>query len=106
SLREVLERHGPMLAELAACVGAVLCDALAVAHKAGVVHRDVKPGNVMVGPGGRLLLADFGVARIDDDDSLVTRTGALLGTPSFMPPEQALGSTCDGRSDLYSLGAT
>ncbi|MBZ0232038.1 MAG: serine/threonine protein kinase, partial [Deltaproteobacteria bacterium] len=106
SLREVAEAHGPMLAELVACVGALMCEALAVAHAAGIVHRDVKPGNVMLADDGRLLLADFGVARLDDDDSLVTKSGALLGTPSFMAPEQALGNPVDARSDLYSVGAS
>jgi len=106
SLRDVVEDTGPMLAEIVACVGAVLCDALAVAHAAGVIHRDVKPGNVMVSEDGRLLLADFGVARVEDDDSLVTKTGALLGTPSFMSPEQAHGDPLDGRGDVYSVGAT
>src|SRR5262245_47078693 len=101
SLRELAEAGGPLGAGLVAAMGAVVCDALAVAHAAGVVHRDVKPGNVLVAPGGRLLLADFGVARIDDDDSVVTRTGALLGTPSFMSPEQAQGAEVDARSDLY-----
>ena len=105
SLREVAEAAGPMLSELVACIGALVCDALAVAHAAGIVHRDVKPANLMLADDGRLLLADFGVARLDDDDSLVTRTGALLGTPSFMAPEQALGNTVDARSDLYSVGA-
>ena len=106
TLRETVEAHGAMLAELAACVGALLADALAVAHGAGVVHRDVKPANVMVAPGGRLLLTDFGVAHVQDDDSLVTRTGALLGTPAFMSPEQATGAAVDPRTDVYSLGAT
>jgi serine/threonine-protein kinase len=106
SLKEIVEQRGPLLAELAACAGALLADALAVAHAAGVIHRDVKPANVMVAPGGRLLLADFGVARVEDDDSLVTRTGALLGTPAFMSPEQATGTEVDARSDVYSLGAS
>jgi eukaryotic-like serine/threonine-protein kinase len=113
SLRELAEKltaeggAGAALgAEAVASMGAVLCDALAVAHAAGVVHRDVKPANILVAAGGRLLLADFGVARIDDDDSVVTRTGALLGTPSFMSPEQAQGMEVDARSDLYSVGAT
>ena len=106
SLRDVTEACGPLLAELVACIGALVCDALAIAHAAGVIHRDVKPGNVMLSDDGRLLLADFGVARLDDDDSLVTKSGALLGTPSFMAPEQALGNPVDGRSDLYSVGAT
>src|SRR5262245_57527704 len=80
TLKDEIDARGPMFAELCACAGALLADALAVAHAAGVIHRDVKPANVMVAPGGRLLLADFGVARVDDDDSVVTRTGALLGT--------------------------
>jgi predicted Ser/Thr protein kinase len=106
SLKEAVEAGGPMLAELCACAGALLADALAAAHAAGVIHRDVKPANVMVASGGRLQLADFGVARVEDDDSLVTRTGALLGTPAFMSPEQATGADIDARSDVYSLGAT
>ncbi|MCL4227046.1 MAG: serine/threonine protein kinase [Myxococcales bacterium] len=106
SLREIGEARGPLLAELVAAIGALLCDALAVAHAAGVIHRDVKPGNVLLADDGRLLLADFGVAHLEDDDSLVTRSGALLGTPSFMAPEQALGNPVDGRSDLYAVGAT
>ena len=106
TLRELAESRVELPAELIACIGALICDALAVAHAAGVVHRDVKPGNVMFADDGRLLLADFGVAHLDDDDSLVTRTGALLGTPSFMAPEQALGTGVDARSDLYAVGAT
>jgi len=106
SLKDAIDERGPMLAELCACAGALLADALAVAHAAGVIHRDVKPANVMVAAGGRLALADFGVARVEDDDSLVTRTGALLGTPAFMSPEQATGADIDPRSDVYSLGAT
>jgi serine/threonine-protein kinase len=95
-----------MLSEIAACIGALLADSLAAAHAAGVIHRDVKPANVLIAPGGRLLLADFGVARLETDDSLVTRSGALLGTPAYMSPEQATGETATARSDLYSLGAT
>jgi tRNA A-37 threonylcarbamoyl transferase component Bud32 len=106
SLRELADTDAPMLSELVAAIGALLCDALAIAHGAGIIHRDIKPANVMIADDGRLLLADFGVARIEDDDSLVTRTGALLGTPSFMAPEQAHGRTVDGRSDLYSVGVT
>ncbi len=106
TLRELAEGGAALPAELVACVGALVCEALAVAHAAGIVHRDVKPGNVMFADDGRLLLTDFGVAHLDDDDSLVTRTGALLGTPSFMAPEQALGQAVDARSDLYAVGAT
>ena len=107
SLREIVAEHGPMLAEIVACIGLAVCSALGEAHRAGIVHRDVKPANVMVADGGRVALTDFGVARIEDEDSsLVTRTGALLGTPAFMSPEQAMGIELDARSDLYSLGAT
>jgi len=106
SLAAELEQRGAMLSELVACIGALLADALAAAHKASVVHRDVKPANVMIDGAGRLLLADFGVARLETEDSLVTRTGALLGTPAYMSPEQATGDDVTARSDLYSLGAT
>jgi len=106
TLLQEIEQRGPLLAEVVACVGALLADALAAAHEAGIVHRDIKPSNVLIAQGGRLLLADFGVARLETEDSLVTRTGALLGTPAYMSPEQASGDTATSRSDLYSLGAT
>jgi eukaryotic-like serine/threonine-protein kinase len=106
SLLGELERKGPMLAEVAACLGAVLADALGAAHVAGIIHRDVKPANVMIASDGRVLLTDFGVARLETEDSLVTKTGALLGTPAYMSPEQASGDTATAKSDLYSLGAT
>ncbi|HEV7556378.1 MAG TPA: serine/threonine-protein kinase [Kofleriaceae bacterium] len=106
TLMQEIEQRGPILAEVVACVGALLADALAAAHAAGVIHRDIKPANVLIAGGGRLLLADFGVARLETEDSLVTRTGALLGTPAYMSPEQASGDTATIRSDLYSLGAT
>ena len=106
TLLQEVEARGAMLAEVAACIGALLGDALAAAHAAGVIHRDIKPANVLIAPGGRLLLADFGVARLETEDSLVTRTGALLGTPAYMSPEQACGDIATALSDVYSLGAT
>jgi len=106
TLLQEIEQRGPMFSEIVACVGALLADALAAAHKGAIVHRDVKPANVLIAAGGRLLLADFGVARLETEDSLVTKTGALLGTPAYMSPEQAMGDTATARSDLYSLGAT
>ncbi|HWO20670.1 MAG TPA: serine/threonine-protein kinase [Kofleriaceae bacterium] len=106
TLLQEVEQRGPLLAELVACIGALLADALVAAHAAGIIHRDIKPSNVLLAQGGRLLLADFGVARLETEDSLVTRTGALLGTPAYMSPEQASGDTATARSDLYSLGAT
>ena len=106
SLLAEVEQRGPMFAEVVACIGALLADALAAAHKASIVHRDMKPANVMIAPGGRILLTDFGVARLETEDSLVTKTGALLGTPAYMSPEQASGDIATAKSDLYSLGAT
>ncbi len=107
SLLGEIEQRGAVLTEIVACLGALLADALTAAHAAGIIHRDIKPANVLIASGGRVLLADFGVARLETEEaSLVTRTGALLGTPAYMSPEQATGDTATSRSDLYSLGAT
>lgn len=84
-------------------ITARVADALAFAHKHGVIHRDVKPANVMIDPAiQQVKVTDFGIARVTDASK--TRTGAVLGTPSYMSPEQLAGRRLDGRSDLYSLG--
>ncbi len=105
SLKEFLERSGAPLGELAAMIGAVLAEALHAAHQAGVIHRDVKPANVMITDDGRPVLCDFGVARLANDDAVATQSGLVLGTPVFMAPEQALAHEVDARTDVYSLGA-
>jgi serine/threonine protein kinase len=82
-----------------------IADALAAAHRVGVVHRDLKPGNILVTADGRIKLCDFGVARMcNGEDDRLTQTGQVMGTPSYMSPEQATGEPVDARSDLYSLG--
>jgi Protein kinase domain len=106
ALHDHLAINGAILSELVACIGVLIAEALIAAHGAGVIHRDLKPANLLVADDGRLLLADFGVARVDRDESLATRTGAVLGTVAYMSPEQASGDAIDARSDLYSLGAT
>jgi len=79
-------------------------DALAAAHDAGVVHRDVKPANILLAPDGRVMLTDFGVARSLDEVSELTRTGMVVGSPAYMAPEQLQGGAVDGRADIFSLG--
>jgi len=79
-----------------------LLDALDVAGRKGIVHRDIKPANIIILPDGTLKIADFGIARIES--SQLTQTGAAIGTPTYMSPEQLLGQPVDGRSDLFSAG--
>jgi hypothetical protein len=86
--------------EIVAQVG----DALAAAHSLGVVHRDVKPGNIMLTQGGRVKVTDFGVAKAIGERTDLTRTGTVVGSPAYMSPEQVRGEELDGRSDLFSLG--
>ncbi len=105
SLGELVRREGPLPHPRTAALGLQLLDALAAAHAAGIVHRDVKPGNVLVLPGDRVKLADFGVASLEGDNRL-TGPGSLLGSPAYMAPEQARGHECTPASDLWSLGVT
>jgi serine/threonine-protein kinase len=106
NLREFLLDNGAPLGEVVGFIGIAMCSALSAAHARGIVHRDVKPANIMIASDGRLVLSDFGVAHIADSDTVVTQTGAVLGTPAFMSPEQAMGNPIDARSDVYSLGAS
>lgn len=105
NLGQLVEQEGPLTPDRAAAIGLQLVDVLEFAHQAGIVHRDVKPGNVMVLPGDRVKLADFGIASLRGDPQL-TASGMTLGSPRYMSPEQAAGSTAGPAADWWSLGAT
>jgi serine/threonine-protein kinase len=106
SLAEHLAGEGPLRPERAAVVGSSVCEALAYAHRSGVIHRDIKPANVLVAEGGGLKVADFGIAKAAFTDGDVTTTGSILGTVTYLSPEQLRGEEPDQRSDIYSLGVT
>ena len=107
SLAERLRLEGHIPVDEAHRILTELTDALASAHRSGIVHRDIKPANILLdADGGRAVLADFGVAKVGASDEHLTATGAAIGTPHYMSPEQVLGaSSVDERSDIYSLGA-
>ena len=103
SLAQLLHRQGRLAPRRAAELGVEVCAALAAAHAQGLVHRDVKPANVLVGDDGRVKVTDFGIAKAAATATL-TGTGTVLGTAAYLSPEQAQGGPVDARSDLYSLG--
>ncbi|HET6954128.1 MAG TPA: serine/threonine-protein kinase, partial [Acidimicrobiales bacterium] len=109
SLRQMVDERGPLDDVTAARVGLGVLAGLVVAHAAGIVHRDVKPANVLVGPGPAVTLADFGVASWSDDscsdDAGQTLPGMVIGSPSYMAPEQAAGGAVGPAADLWGLGA-
>ncbi|MDQ1105313.1 serine/threonine-protein kinase [Nocardioides zeae] len=97
-------REGPLPPDRVARLGAEVAEALAHAHAAGIVHRDVKPGNVLVEDSGHVRLADFGIARLAEATTRHTRTGTVIGSPVYLAPEQVAGETVTTATDLYSLG--
>jgi hypothetical protein len=105
SLADIVRLDGPLPPHTVATIGLAVLGALETAHAAGVLHRDVKPGNVLVGAEGRTTLTDFGVAR-SPGESPLTSTGLLLGSPQYIAPERARGQASGPASDLWSLGAT
>jgi hypothetical protein len=106
TLQQRLDRTGPLDVPETVRIARQVADGLAAAHAQGLVHRDVKPGNVLIesGPQGRVKLTDFGLARAVDDAS-VSQSGVVVGTPMYMSPEQARGASLDHRTDLFSLGS-
>lgn len=105
TLRQLIDRDGALPVPEAADIAYQVADALAVAHARGLVHRDVKPGNVLVQPDGRVKVTDFGIAKAaDSSGEELTRTGMVVGTARYLAPEQVDGRVVDERVDIYSLG--
>ena len=105
TLRDVVATQGPMQARRAIEVVAQACEALNYSHQRGIVHRDVKPANIMIGTANSVKVVDFGIAKaVADSGREVTQTGAVLGTAQYLSPEQARGDRVDARADVYSLG--
>ncbi|MEV2276420.1 serine/threonine-protein kinase [Nocardiopsis sp. NPDC049922] len=105
SLQDVLAERGALDLETAATVAESLLRAVRAANEAGVLHRDIKPGNIMMATDGRVILTDFGIATMEGGPS-ITRTGALIGSPEYMPPERLEGGPAEHRGDLWSIGVT
>ena len=102
-LSQILREQGPQSPRRTAMIIGQCAEALQAAHEAGVIHRDVKPANILVRPDGVVKLTDFGIARAKDAAPM-TRTGEVMGTAQYISPEQAMGKPVSGSSDIYSLG--
>lgn len=105
SLQETLAEEGALPPDRVAEIAVSLLEAVRAADAAGVLHRDIKPGNIMMSADGRVILTDFGIATVEGGPS-ITRTGALIGSPEYMPPERLEGAPADHRGDLWSIGVT
>jgi predicted Ser/Thr protein kinase len=105
SLQEMLAETGALPPETVADIAESLLQAVRAADTAGVLHRDIKPGNIMMSADGRVILTDFGIATMEGGPS-ITRTGALIGSPEYMPPERLEGGPAEHRGDLWSIGVT
>jgi serine/threonine-protein kinase len=103
TLKHLVESDEVLPTPVALRIAKQMCAGLAAAHEAGVIHRDIKPQNILIEPSGGLKIMDFGIARLTEDRGM-TATGTVIGTPDYMSPEQARGLPLDFRSDIYSTG--
>ncbi len=106
SVQELIRREGRLAPERAADIALQAAKGLAAAHDRGLIHRDIKPANLMVTRDGLVKIADFGLALRPDDQTRITASGLLMGTPGYLAPEQCLDRTVDARTDIYALGVT
>jgi CheY-like chemotaxis protein len=104
TVRDLLDTRGKLTAASSLAIGTQLAESLAVAHERGIIHRDIKPQNLLLDDAGVLKVMDFGVARLAERTSAVTEVGMVVGTPAYMSPEQLLSEEIDPRSDLYAAG--
>ena len=104
SLKDLIISRGRLPAAVVISIGKQLCRALEVAHEAGVIHRDIKPQNMVVEADGTVKVMDFGIARLQMRSEGHTQAGMVVGTPEYMSPEQLRGDELDARADLYSAG--
>ena len=103
TMRADLDEHGPLRLDAVLAIGTQVADALGAAHASGLVHRDVKPANILLSADGRVLVADFGIAKAAEGSDM-TSEGSMVGTAKYLAPEQVEGTPLDGRADLYALG--
>src|SRR4051794_25397825 len=104
TVSEELRTHGPLPPDRAVDIVRQAAAGLAAAHRHGLVHRDIKPGNLLLTSDGRVKVADFGIVRFADTTTTLTATGQIVGTTQFLAPERALGRTAEAASDVYALG--
>ena len=104
SLRETLDKKGTLSLKLTVHIGVAVCAALDAAHRAGIIHRDVKPGNILLTENGRVMLTDFGIAKALSGDQDLTNENIMMGTAKYLSPEQVLGDELGPAADVYSLG--
>ncbi len=103
NLKQLIRRHGPLPADEAIAIASQVCEALAYAHEHGVIHRDIKPQNILLTPDGKVKVTDFGIARAASAVT-ITQTGTVLGSVQYLSPEQARGTEVDRAADIYGLG--